>query len=105
MKTPPAGVKLTMEVACLMFDVKPIIEKDPDNMNGKIKNYWASAKKNILNNPKKFLDDLLAFDKDNIPEEKAEKLGIYCQNPDFTPAAVSKASKACTAVCMWSRAM
>ena len=105
MKTPPSGVKLTMEVACLMFDVRPVIEKDPVNMGQKVKNYWAAAKKNILNNPKKFLDDLVAFDKDNIADNKAEKLGVYCQNPDFTPAAVSKASKACTAVCMWARAM
>lgn len=31
MKTPPKGVKLTMEVCCLMFDVKPNKIKDPES--------------------------------------------------------------------------
>lgn len=31
LKTPPKGVKLTMEVCCLMFDVKPAKIKDPDS--------------------------------------------------------------------------
>lgn len=31
LKTPPKGVKLTMEVCCIMFDVKPIKVKDPDS--------------------------------------------------------------------------
>lgn len=31
LKTPPKGVKLTMEVCCLMFDVKPVKVKDPDS--------------------------------------------------------------------------
>lgn len=31
LKTPPKGVKLTMEVCCLMFDVKPNKVKDPES--------------------------------------------------------------------------
>ena len=31
LKTPPKGVKLTMEVCCIMFDVKPNKVKDPDS--------------------------------------------------------------------------
>ena len=27
------------------------------------------------------------------------------EDPEFTPAAVKKASVACTAICMWARAM
>ena len=52
-----------------------------------------------------YVSGTLAFDKDNIPEEKAERLGEYCMQEAFTPAVVAKASKACTAVCMWARAM
>merc|ERR1719181_2365003 len=55
MKTPPAGVKLTMEVACLMFDVKPNYEMDPNNLGKKVKNYWSAAKKHLLNDATKFL--------------------------------------------------
>lgn len=31
LKTPPKGVKLTMEVCCHMFEIKPIKVKDPDS--------------------------------------------------------------------------
>ena len=30
MGKPPAGVKLTMEACCIMFSVKPEMEKNPD---------------------------------------------------------------------------
>ena len=30
MGKPPAGVKLTMEACCIMFNVKPEMEKNPD---------------------------------------------------------------------------
>jgi dynein heavy chain, axonemal len=29
----------------------------------------------------------------------------YIQDPEFTPAKIEKASKACTAICMWALAM
>ena len=34
-----------------------------------------------------------------------EKISPYVTNPEFTPAAIEKASKACTAICMWALAM
>lgn len=39
LKTPPKGVKLTMEVCCLMFDVKPNKVKDPESG----KKVWKSC--------------------------------------------------------------
>lgn len=105
MKSPPAGVRLTMEVSCLMFDVKPNLVRDPENMGKKIKDYWGSAKKNLLNDANGFLRNLIKFDKDNISEKKAVRLKDYVDNPDFTPAKIKQASQACTAVCMWARAM
>jgi dynein heavy chain len=70
----------------------------------KIANYWDASKK-ILNDPTKFLDSLLNFDKDNIPESVIKKVEPYIQMEEFTPEAVSKVSKACTSICMWTRAM
>ena len=32
MGKPPAGVKLTMEACCIMFSVKPEMEKNPDGI-------------------------------------------------------------------------
>ena len=34
-----------------------------------------------------------------------DKIGPYIEMEAFTPAQVQKASKACTAMCMWVRAM
>ena len=66
MKTPPGGVKLTMEVSCLMFGIKPNLENDPDNLGKKIKNYWTAAKSKLLNNPKQFVKMLIEYDKDTM---------------------------------------
>lgn len=33
------------------------------------------------------------------------KIQPYIDNEDFTPAAISRVSKACTSICQWVRAM
>ena len=42
---------------------------------------------------------------DNIPDAVIQKIQPYIDNEDFTPAAISKVSKACTSICQWARAM
>ena len=59
----------------------------------------------LLQNPQKFLDSLFEYDKDNISDAIVKKIAPYIANPDFTPAAISKVSKACTSICSWVRAM
>lgn len=34
LQNPPAGVKLVMETACIMFDEKPKMKEDPAKMGG-----------------------------------------------------------------------
>ena len=102
---PPAGVVLTAEATCVMFEVKPNMIKDPNGGNKKVKDYWNPAKEHLFKNPKQFIERLITFDKENIPEHVIEKIDPYIVNPSFTPAEVKKASKACTAICMWCRAM
>jgi len=105
LKTPPGGVKLAMEAACIMFEVKPKLVADPNTMGKKIKDFWEPAKSTLLNDANKFLARLFNFDKDNIPDSVIKEIEPYMQNPDFEPKVIEKASKACTAVCMWVRAM
>eukprot|EP01029_Cantina_marsupialis_P009143 TRINITY_DN2137_c0_g4_i1.p1 TRINITY_DN2137_c0_g4~~TRINITY_DN2137_c0_g4_i1.p1 ORF type:complete len:4119 (-),score=1448.16 TRINITY_DN2137_c0_g4_i1:93-12449(-) len=105
MKNPPGGVKLTMEACCIMFQVKPVMKADPDNLGKKIKDYWEAAQKQLLVNANKLKEDLKNYDKDNIPEKTIELIEPYIARPDFVPAIIEKASKACTAICMWARAM
>lgn len=70
----------------------------------KISDYWESSKR-LLNDANKFLDSLLTFEKDNIPDAIIKRIEPYIQMEDFTPEAVAKVSKACTSICMWVRAM
>jgi dynein heavy chain len=102
---PPAGVKLTMEACCIMFQVKPNRINDPDNVGKKLDDYWSAAKGSVLANANKLLADLMSFDKDHIPESVIKKIDKYIDDPGFTPKEIEKASKACTAICMWVRAM
>ena len=105
MKTPPGGVVLTIKVCCLIFEVKPIKKNDPNTPGKKIDDYWEAGKTALLADAKGFLDRLFTFDKDNIPDRVIKALAPFMEDPAFTPAAITKASVACTAICMWARAM
>jgi dynein heavy chain len=102
---PPAGVRLAMEGVCIMFAIKPVKKNDPNTPGKKIDDYWESSQKELLSDPKKLLEMLFNFDKDNIPEKVIATIAPYMEREDFDPAAIKKASIACEAVCMWCRAM
>jgi dynein heavy chain len=102
-KNPTPPVKLTLQGVCIMFGVKPIKENNPDGA-GKIDN-WYKACQPLLANPQAFLDSLMNFDKDNIPEKVIKTVQSLVDNPDFTPEKIKKASNACTAICTWVLAM
>ena len=106
LQKPPAGVLLSVEAVSIMFGLKPVKIKDPENSMGpKINDYFSVGKKELFMNAKKLLADMKAYDKDNIPEKVISKVDPYIVNPGFTPAAVKRASVACEAICMWVRAM
>ena len=104
-KNAPNGVKLTAEALCIMFKVKPVKIKDPEGGTKKVNEYFSQAKLHLFKDAKKFLQTLMDFDKDNIPDDVIHKIEPYIVRPDFTPDAVKKASVACRAMCMWTRAM
>lgn len=69
-----------------------------------VEDYWKVALK-VLSDVK-FLDSLLNFDKDNIPEEVIAKIRKdYLTNPDFDPEKMKKVSMACEGLCRWVIAM
>ena len=102
---PPQGVKMVMEAVCIMMDVKVDKIKDPNDPMKKIDDYWGASKTRVLADPTKFLNDLFEFEKDNIKESTIKKIQPYIDNPEFTPQAISKVSKACTSICLWVCAM
>ena len=104
-KTPPGGVNLTIHAVCVMFGVKPIKKNDPNNPGKKIDDFWEAGKKELLVNAAEFIQQLKDFDKDHIPDRVINNIKPFIEDENFTPKMIEKASKACTAVCMWVRAM
>ncbi|KAJ1460012.1 dynein heavy chain and region D6 of dynein motor-domain-containing protein [Pelagophyceae sp. CCMP2097] len=105
LRNPPNGVRLTMEVACLYFEVAPVKKPDPNAPGKKYDDYFEPAQKVLLADANKFLSMLQNFDKDHIPDRIIKRVGPYMTNEDFTPEKIKQASVACTAVCMWAHAM
>jgi dynein heavy chain len=105
MKKPPGGVKLTMEAVCIMMGVKPQMIKDPEGGTHKIKDFWGPACKELLGDSK-FLNNLMDYDKDNIPVETMAVINAkYTVDPMFTPPMVMKSSVAAAGLCKWVHAM
>jgi len=102
---PPGGVRLACEAVCIMFGMKPVKKNDPNTPGKKIDDYWETSQKELLADPKKLLDQLMGFDKDNIPDKVISAVDPYMEREDFDPAAIKKASIACEAMCLWVRAM
>lgn len=100
---PPQGVKMVMEGVCIMKGIKPK-RVAGDKPGEKIDDYWPVATP-LLGNPKKFLESLFGYDKENIPDAIIKKIKPYIDNPAFTPENIKKVSEACTAICSWVRAM
>jgi dynein heavy chain len=103
MKTPPAGVILTAQAMCIMFEVKPVKVAAADG-KGKEDNYWEAAKKELLVDPR-LLDRMVNFDKDNIPDQVISKVTPLYNDPEFEPEKIKKGSLAAMGICKWVRAM
>ncbi|RYG69461.1 hypothetical protein EON64_02655, partial [archaeon] len=85
---PPEMVKFTLEAVCILLDVKPD---------------WGEAKR--LLSQMDFMDQLKAYDKDNINPRVIKKVDKYYKDPRFVPEEVKKQSSAAMCLCMWVRAM
>mmetsp|Transcript_7015 Transcript_7015/g.26224 ORF Transcript_7015/g.26224 Transcript_7015/m.26224 type:complete len:4128 (-) Transcript_7015:64-12447(-) len=100
-KNPTKGVKLTMEAVMVMFGKKPA----KSTKDGKsVTDYWEPAKL-LLGKAKELRNEMIDFDKDSLTKNKIDRISKFMDNPDFTPKEISRASKACTAMCEWVRAM
>jgi dynein heavy chain len=73
-------------------------EKDPDG-------YFDQAKKQLLVNPKKFLQDMIDYDKDNIPDTLIAKVKPMMEIEVLQEAKIKSASVALVAVRLWVNAM
>eukprot|EP00644_Phytophthora_capsici_P009072 jgi/Phyca11/526027/estExt2_fgenesh1_pm.C_PHYCAscaffold_60111 len=98
------SLKLVMEAVCIMMRVPPVKVKDPAGGTKKVDDYWGPAQKTLLGDTR-FLQNLLEYDKDNIPVEAMDKVRPYAANPDFQAEKIRKASVAASGLCSWVHAM
>ncbi|XP_037391966.1 dynein heavy chain 3, axonemal [Pygocentrus nattereri] len=104
MQNPPGAVKLVMESICVMKGIKPERKPDPGGSGKMIEDYWGPSKK--LLGDMKFLENLKAFDKDNIPAANIKKIREkFIDHPEFQPTLIKTVSSACEGLCKWVRAM
>lgn len=79
-------------------DVKPEKVKTPEG--DVVEDYWKPSLR-ILTDIK-FLDSLINFDKDNIPERIMTKIRTtILTNPNFDPERIRQVSTACEGLCKW----
>jgi len=76
--TPPNELVMVIGAVCVLFDKK-------EN--------WDEGKK-LMNEPKKFLESLMEYDKDNIAEKIVKKVRKYIKMDNFKPDIIAKKSKA-----------
>ena len=101
MQNPPQAMLTVMEALCMLLQRKPPRVMGEDGY--KHDDYWAEAK--VMLQDTQFLNNLRAFDKDNIPESAIVKLMPYINNPSFVPKEVAKISRALMSICAWIIAM
>nr|CAI5845231.1 unnamed protein product [Callosobruchus analis] len=101
MKNPPKELKLVMEAICILKDMKP--EKVSASSGiGTVEDYWSPSKK-VLGDAK-FLDSLINFDKDNIPQHIMDKLKYQILDDEcFIPDHIKTTSTAAEGIvkCMF----
>lgn len=61
---------------------------------------WDEGKK-MMNEPKKFLESLMDYKKDNIPDKIVKKVRKYIKMPKFKPDIIVSKSKAGESICKW----
>lgn len=59
----------------------------------------------MLANPNKFLNDMIGYDKEHIPEKVVNKVNVIFNNPNFSIDAVKSAFEALFGICKWAMAM
>ena len=69
-----------------------------------IEDFWGPSKKLLAD--MKFLENLKAYDKDNIPPANIKMIRAkFIDNPEFQPSIIKNVSSACEGLCKWVRSM
>jgi len=74
--------------------------------NGKVPNLkdrtWKNAKSGVMNKVDVFLENLINYDKENIPEKCLKEIKPYLANPEMDPDFIRGKSLAAAGLCAWT---
>jgi dynein heavy chain len=104
MRVPTPTVVTVMELSCHMFALKPTkqnLGQAPNDTGG----YFDLAKKTLLKDPTKFLNDMIKYDKENITDKCVKAVRGIIDKPEFSLEDVKKANSAMEGICKWAMAM
>lgn len=106
MAVPTVAVVKMFEITCLMMKkAKPKKPNDPKKAEHDPDGYFELSKKVLLNDPKGFLNSMLTYEKDDIPDALIMKVKPLIEREEVKIENVRKASKALVAVHTWCNAM
>jgi len=90
-------------------DVKKQVKKPPKSDEKATavdpEGFWDAAKKILLKDPKRFLKDLIDYDKDHISDDIIAAAQIMLDKEEMAENRVRNASSALVAVRIWCKAM
>jgi dynein heavy chain len=104
-KCPPELLQKTLTALSKMFQLRPDLKSDPANPTKKMEDYWPVIMRELIGNPKRLLDDLFCYDKDNIPEKCILNITAYIEDEACTPEMLRRVSTFGEAICLWLRGM
>mmetsp|Transcript_8426 Transcript_8426/g.16706 ORF Transcript_8426/g.16706 Transcript_8426/m.16706 type:complete len:148 (-) Transcript_8426:63-506(-) len=88
---------------CRLFQIPPV--KEWSSAEGRrVDNWWRSAQRTLLAD-RSLLQNMMSFDKDNIPEHVIRSIRPFVEDEACEPDNVRKISIACSAFAAWVRAM
>ena len=101
---PPSTIKKVLHAVCIMLQRKAERTPKKDRPQEFEENWWAASQK--LMRERNFMDQLLQYDKDHIPEGVMKKIREkFVTDPEFKPQRAEKASIAAKGLCQWVLAL
>ena len=103
-KKPTPAVVLGMELSCHMMGLKPK-KTNLGKVDGDTNGYFDLSRLFLLNNPGQFMQKMIDYDKENIPEATVKRVNAILNSEEFTLEKVKAASQALVAIHKWVSAM
>jgi len=105
--TPGPSIVACFQVVCflLLTGEKPKKPNDPKKIQYDPEGWFEMSKQKLLAEPKKFLNDMINYDKDHIPDSLIGKIKPMMEKEELSEAKIKSASGALVAVRVWILAM